>query len=320
MDVPRCGDPSPCPVGLIGDLDDPWILGIADRIAAGRPVDRVNCAGCLPDRPFGDANPPRAVVIHRHTLGPADAERLEQWRARAGSPVPELILCISPYVRYAELERWARLVDLVVSEAVAAEILPGRLARRLDGSTRRRPPPGRTSCSIEVAAGDDGLRRVLVDACTQAGYTALAVDDQEIGEGPRSSTPDRRRPARERVLTIWEVPVLDADWARRLEWRSHRTGPVITLAGFADRAVVTRARDAAAVACLELPCELEDLIDVVDRVTSLVPPDSWPLPARTEIPHALPAPRRGARSQRSPVAASRWPDRGATPTIPISGK
>jgi hypothetical protein len=315
MDASRTRDQSPCPIGIIGDLDDPWVVGIAEALAAGRQVHRVTCAGPLPDRPFGPAPLPRAIVIHRHTLGAADAERLQKWRAHPDDPAPELVLCISPYVRYEELERWSSLVDLAVSEAVAGDVLPGRLARRLDGYDRQRPPSVRFACRIEVAGGERELCRALVDACARAGYATRPVDDQEIGGGPTSPVRDRRRPAGERVLTIWEVPVLEPGWDRRLEWRAQQTGPVIALAGFADRSVVTRAKQAGAVACLELPCELDDLIDVVDRIVGLTPPDSWPIPARVEAPHRLPPPRRNPRRHRLLVAPATWPDDGAAPTI-----
>jgi hypothetical protein len=313
MDASRSTDASPCAIGFIGDGDDPWVASIADAIATGRPVHRVNGNGTLPDRPFGEAGLPRAIVIHRHRLGAADAERLKGWRAGAGSTVPYMVLCVSPFVRYEELERWSSLVDFVVSEAVAADVLPGRLARRLDGDGRRRPatPP----CRVEVSGGDDELCRALVDACVQAGYAARAVDDLEMG-APPPRPQDRGSSASDRVLTIWEAPVLEADWAHRLEWRVHRTGPVIALAGFADRAIVARARKAGAVACLELPCDFDDLVDAVDRAVSLTSLDSWPIPSQVEPPAALPPARRKARRVGDLVAQSRWPDRGPLPRIP----
>ena len=241
MDASRTRDESPCPIGFIGDLDDRWVVGIVDALATGRRVHRANCVGALPDHPFGQGPVPRAVVIHRNTLAPPDAERFQRWRVQANDAAWALILCISPYVRYEELERWSGVADLVVSEAVAGEVLPGRLARRLDGYDRRRPPSGRPGYRIEVAGGEGELSRALADAGVRAGYAARTIDDQEIGGGPSLHDRDPRRSTGERVLTIWEVPVLESGWTRRLEWRTHQTGPVIALAGFADRALVTRA-------------------------------------------------------------------------------
>ena len=74
-------------------------------------------------------------MVHRHKLTPRDAERIEAWRARGGEAGLRVVLCISPYVRYAELERWSGLVDLVVSEATAADVLPGRIGRLIDGAS-----------------------------------------------------------------------------------------------------------------------------------------------------------------------------------------
>jgi hypothetical protein len=315
MDASRSTDASPCAVGFIGDLGDPWVAAIADALAACRTVHRVDHAGPLPAWPFDGGAAPRAVVIHRHKLGPADASRLEEWRSLNADRAPRLFLCVSPYVRYEELERWSGLAELVIAEGTAADVLPGRLARRLDGQGRR-PCPGTLPLRIEIAGGGDELCRALVDACVHAGYTARQVDEQEIGGSPRPRPRDRSGSAAERVLTIWEVPVLEPGWPPRLQWRVHRTGPVIALAGFADRAIVTRARQAGAVACLELPCDIDDLIDVVDRTVSTTPADSWPIPARVEPPHVLPARRRNARRHGGLVATSHWPDRGPLPTIP----
>lgn len=318
MDASRTRDASRCPVGFIGDIEDPWIVAIADAIAATRRVHRVKAAGTLPHHPFGEDASPEAIVIHRHQLNATDAERLAAWRDRDRPSM--LSLVISPYVRYEDLERWSGLVDMVVSEAIAAEVLPGRLARRLDGSTRRQPPRGSPSCRIEVAGNDGELCRALVDATTRAGYPARAVDELEIGGQPTGRDRDSRSSPAERVLTIWEVPVLEPGWSEDLAGRSRRTGPVIALAGFADRSTVARARASGAAACLELPCDLDDLIDVVDRVAAQTPADAWPTPARAEPPHRLPPPRRNPRRHRNLVAPTRWPDDGPSPRIPPSGK
>jgi hypothetical protein len=312
-------DASPGAIGFIGDLDDPWIAAIADALSTARVVHRLDCAGSLPDRPFEQVQPPRAIVVHRHKLSVRDAERLDEWRARGGEAAPRLVLCISPYVRYAELERWSGLVDFVVSEATAADVLPGRLVRFIDGVDRSRPRPGAWPVRIEVAGGDDELCRALVDACVAAGYVVEAIDDREIGGIPGARPRQRPVSASARVLTIWEVPMLEAAWGQRLEWRARRTGPVIALAGFADRAVVARAKGAGAVACLELPCDLDDLVGAVDRAVIMTPSESWPMPARAEPPHVLP-PRRKTPRIGSMVASSPWPDRGPLPTIPSSDK
>lgn len=324
MDGSRSPDVSSEAVGFIGDLDDPWIATMADAIAAGRHVDRLNCGEALPERPFQEASPPpQTLVIHRHHLVEDDAARLVAWRARERDARLRLVLCVSPYVRYAELERWSTLVDMVVSEAIAAEVLPGRLARWLDGATRVERPsrPPIPSVQIEIAGGDGELGRALVDACRAAGYSAQEVDDAEIGglPGPAGRRGRAASPG-SRILTVWEVPVLEPGWPQRLEWRAARAGPVIALAGFADRDIVARARQAGATACLELPCDVDDLVDTVDRAIVSTPAESWPIPPRIEPPHAFPPPRRRARASQHgmAVAPSTWPDRGGRPTIPRS--
>jgi hypothetical protein len=167
---------------------------------------------------------------------------------------------------------------------------------------------------IEVAGGELELCLALVEACRAAGYRAEAIDERQIGEGPRSRA--AAGSATRRVVTIWEVPVLEPGWAHRLERRARQTGPVIVLAGFADRAIVASARASGAAACLDLPCNLDDLLDIIDCTVRSTSADAWPVPARLESPHALPPPRhRAARRVNHPPAAL-WPDRGPLPRIP----
>ena len=280
-------DASPSTIWFFGDLSDPWIAAIADAIARGRSIRRLDCPGPLPTEPFDPGSAPRLLVVHRHHLGLDDFERLMDWHAPQGTDAPPAIfLCVSPYVRYVELERVSRLVDLVVPESTAAEVLPRHVARLIDRAERRPPRPPAVSFRIEVASGTEHLGRSVLDACISAGYRAEPVDDQEIGGIIRVR--NRPGPATERVLTIWEIPVLESGWAERLEWRTLRTGPVIALAGFADRETVARARAGGAHACLELPLDMDDLIDAVDRVVRSTDLESWPVPPRAEPPHALP--------------------------------
>lgn len=358
MDVARTNEPSPAAVGFIGDLQDPWVIGLAGILARSRVVHPLDCSRILPERPFDDRPGLAAIVVHRHSLTARDVEAVKLWRSRrteslllnregeapAGPHMaegtarrearppdrppagtysetnPRLILCVSPFVRYAELERWSELFDMVVSEAVAPTVLPGRLARVLDQAPWRRADTPRSKVRIEVAGGDDELSRALVDACKAAGYTVAAIDEAEIGGLPAARPRQPRLPAGARVLTIWEVPVLEDGWASRLEWRVRRTGPVVALAGFLDRAVADRARSAGAVAALELPCDLDDLIDAVDRAVVETRADDWPIPPRAEPAHVLPPRRKPRASPRLAIAPSTWPDRGPLPRIPSRGE
>ena len=154
----------------------------------------------------------------------------------------------------------------------------------------------------------------LVEACASAGYRASAVDDLDAA-GSASAEPTAP-PGAERVLTIWDVPVLEPDWAERLERRTRSTGPLIALFGFADREVVATAKARGAVACLELPFDVDDLIDVVDRARRSIPIDKWPVHVRVEAPHRLPPrPRRRKQQQDTATAAVPWSDRDRKPTI-----
>ncbi len=218
-------DASQSPIWFIGDLSDPWIVAIAESIARVRSLRRLDCPGSLPTDLFDRTRPPRLIVIHRYHLGLDDIERLMDWRGPQGAnPAPAVFLCVSPYVRYVELERVSRLVDLVVSEATAAEVLPRHVVRLIEGTERRSPRPATPAFRIEVATGNDPLGRTVLEARGAAGYRAEAVDDQEIGGIVRVR--NRSAPATERVLTIWEIPLLEPGWAERLNWpcASDRTG------------------------------------------------------------------------------------------------
>lgn len=306
MDLSRSRDGSPCPVGFIGDLSDPWVVAIAEALALGRPIERISCEGPLPDRPFGE-NPPSALVLHRHRLSLADAARLSEWRA--SSRGLHLTLVVSPFARYEEAERAATVVDTIVSEAIAAEVLPGRLARRLDGDRRAAPTSARPTCLVEVASGDPELAQMLAEVCTRAGYPTRIIDDRRIGGDLPATAPDR-------VLTLWDLPVLESGWPRRLQARTLQTGPTIALAGFADRETVALAREAGAFACLELPCELEDLVDAIDRAVLQTPLSDWPTATRADSAHRLPTPRRKPARRPELAVVSRWSDAEPTPTMP----
>jgi hypothetical protein len=225
-----------------------------------------------------------------------------------------LILCVSPYVRYEELERSSALANLVLPEAAALDVLSRHVARLLEQSVDRPARGEAVPVRIEVAAASDDLAGALVDACTRAGHRAQQVDDRSVGEFQivRNPAPG----STERVLTIWEVPILEPGWADRLERHSLATGPVIALLGFGDRTIVGQARAMGAVACLELPCNLDDLLDAVDRAIRTLHPEAWPAGPRLEQPHVLP-PRSRRRSPPDEVqfGAPTWSKSSGGPTI-----
>jgi hypothetical protein len=243
------------------------------------------------------------IVVHRHRFTAVDAQRLTDYRTGpAAGERPAVLLCISPYVRYEELERWSLLADLVISEATAADVLPRHVARLAgvpgESAARIEAPRFR----IEVAGGNHDLCQAVVDACAGAGYRTQRVADLEVaGATGAQSSPLRTD---EHALTIWDVPLLEPDWAQRLERRAGTTGPVIALVGFPDREIVTVAKRSGAIACLELPYNVDDLIDIIERTSRTLSSERWPIPARVEQPHQLPPPPRGRRQHREHPAAA----------------
>ena len=226
------------PIWFAGDLDDSWVLAIAGALPRG--ARRLDCPGDLPD-PW-PAESPSVVVIHRATLTAGDARRLAILRNRTG-PTPRVVLCFGPNARHADLERWARLVDVAIPEATASETV----MRHALGPDREMRSGGR----IAVVSANHELRATLADACRLGGYEPEAARDWlEADPG---------------IAAVWDVPVLEAGWPERLAERA-KGSPVVALLGFADRAMVRQAREHGASACLELPCEVEDLIVALDRV------------------------------------------------------
>jgi CheY-like chemotaxis protein len=248
-----------------GDLDDPWVVAIADALPR---AFRLDCPGDLPDSWPVAGRTPAAVVVHRSTLIAADALRLGRLRAR-WAPAPRLILCVGPHARYADVERWARLVDAVIPEATAPDSV-GRQARERD----RPPRPGGAGPRVAVVSTNHELRAALAEACRTGGLAAESaseLDDAFPG-----------------LAVAWDVPVLEPDWPARLARRA-KSSPVVALLGFADRATVAMARSHGASACLDLPCDLADLVDALDRVAASRPRD----PAH-EVPPAPLGSRAGA--------------------------
>jgi hypothetical protein len=301
-------------VWFVGDLSDPWVVAIAGVVPRKLGLVQVHCPDDLPDRLFEPARPPRLVVLHRQRLTAADAQRIERYRTGAApGAAPAIILCIGPYVRYEELERWSGRADLVLSEATAADVLPRHVARLVEG--REVPPitPDTAGFRIEVSSGNYHLCRALVDTCASAGYRVQPVEDLPRADGAVFPAPPS--PVNEPVLTIWDVPMLEPDWPDRLERRARLHGPIIALIGFADRTSVALAKARGAIACLELPYNVDDLLDVMDRAARSLPPERWPTPARVEPPHRLPPRPRQRKVDREAPAAVPWSDRDRKPPI-----
>jgi hypothetical protein len=276
---------------FMGDLSDPWVVSIAGELARCTRIVQVHSPGDLPERPFDRDQPPRMMVIHRHRFTAVDAQRLKAYRdlSRAGT-CPAIFLCVSPFVRYEELERWSGLADLVFSEATAVEVLPRHVVHLVEGRSGRTIRAEKAGFRIDVIGSNHDLLQALVEACQAAGYRAIGSGESPTGDPPGSPA-GPPQPA-EPVLTVMDVPVLEPDWPERLERVASKNGPVIALMGFASRETVTLAKARGAIACLELPCNVDDLIDLIDRVPRVLTPERWPVPVRAEAPHRLPPPPR----------------------------
>jgi hypothetical protein len=247
---------------FVGDLDDPWVLGIAEAL----PDDaaRLSCPGDLPDVWPIAAATARTLVLHRGFLTEADAERIERLTAPPG-PSPRVVLCVGPHARYRDQQRWVPLVEAILPEATAAETVSRHLADRAG----RRTPAGAIRPCVTVVSGNHGLREVMVEACWDAGYPAEPARDWD--EAPTSG------------LAVWDVPILEDGWNEELERRA-RSHAVLALLGFADRALVGWARAAGAAACLDVPCDPADLAFVLDRLAADVPASRRVIDVGHEVP------------------------------------
>jgi hypothetical protein len=309
-------DESHAAIWFLGDLSDPWVASIADALPVAHGVVRIDSSNePFPGRPFARDRPPRLIVVHRQTLGPPDAEWLKEWRTQGVSATsPAIILCVGPYVRYEELERYSGLVDLVLSEATTADVLPRHVARLLDGRPSRSPQAENDPAArVLVASANAELSQTIAEACAAAGYPVEQADDQAVGT--RSPSTDEHSRSGETLLTVWDVPVLE-EWSERLKRHARNTGPVVALMGFPDRSMVALAKSNGAIACLELPLNLDDLIDVIERIAHSLARDPRPALPRAEPPHSLPPrPRRQLADRRIPANPKEWPSPEAVPRM-----
>ena len=246
-----------------GDLDDPWVAAIAEALPRAHWFHR---PGDLPETWPVDGRMPSAVIVHRAILTATDAQRVARLRSIWERP-PRIVLCVGPHARYVDVERWSRLVDVVIPEATAPETVARHALE-----TGRAPRPSGARPRVAVVSTNHELRTTLAAACGSGGYPAEpSADWADVAPGR---------------LIVWDVPVLEPGWADRLAGRA-TVSPVLALMGFADRSTVATARENGASACLEIPCDSEDLIATIDRITTAWPPE----PA-----HPVPPPPMGSRT------------------------
>ena len=302
---------------FFGDLSDPWVAAIVDSLPAPATIQRVNCSGDLPDLAFDPRHAaasdrrPSALCERRRCEADQELVRFQGVPRRAGADP-----LFQPLSALCGTGALSNLFDQTIPEATAADVLPGRVARLIAGQSASEVPTARPSFRVEIACGTDELGDSLVETCADAGYRVEKVDDAGFGEDLRAWVSPVA--TTERVLTIWEVPVLKPGWADRLGRRAIAMGPIIGLMGFAERSTVTLAKANGACACLELPSDRDDLLEVIDRVTRSIPLGKWPLPPRAEPPHVLPPRSRrrvAALPSSLPGERSLWSDQRPPSTI-----
>ena len=236
------------PIWFVGDLDDPGAVAIASALPADS-TGRIDAPGNLPTEwPVVEDDLPRVVVLHRAILGGTDGERVGRLRKQLG-PARTIILCVGPHVRYFEVDRWLRWVDMVLTETVAAATI-GRHVQRVNPP---RPEPSRT---VAVVSGNFELRATTAAILRSTGYEV--VEHPELEEA--SKLPQ--------LATVWDVPILEPNWRSRLSVRA-ATSPVLALIGFLDRGTANAALGAGAAAVLDLPYDLADLTQSVDRIVGV---------------------------------------------------
>ncbi len=256
---------------FVGDLDDPWVAAIADALP--QEAIRISCVDDWHEVLSTVPTAPSTLVLHRPTLTPRDAERLEKVR-KGSMNSPRLILCVGPYARYVDLERCSLFVDVVLPEATARETV---LRHVMTGEGRGERRASGTHPPVHVVSDNFEFRQTFAAACTLAGYRAKAASDwsETVSGG----------------IVIWDVPVLESDWTTTLA-RQAQLASIVTILGFADRALVREARLEGASACLEAPCELGDLLFVLDRLSAI----------RSEAGHGVPPPPVTSRRPMRPMA------------------
>ena len=243
-------------IWFAGDLSDP----VVGEIAGALPGERTRWLDSPADlpRPWPTvgSQSPQVVVVHRSLLGDTDAGRLARLKRRL-RPEGKIILCVGPHVRYVEIERWLAWVDAVLPEAAAVDAIARQVAEveglRPCGMLDDRPTHA-TGRTIGVASTNTELRSTWRAILQAGGYSVVDTSDPE-------SLPDR-------LVTLWDVPILEANWANRLAARKAR-GPVIAAIGFLDWTTRSLALAAGASACLDLPTDLADLVMAVDKVSGV---------------------------------------------------
>ncbi len=247
---------------FVGDLGDPWSATIA-RAIPGFSI-QIAWAEEWESRPSPDV-----LVLHLPNPGQAEYQRISRWREGLIGDMPRLILAVGPHARQAELDRWQGVASEILPEAVAADLLSGRLGRS-DSRPVRQPLP------VIVVSRNFETRALLGDAIRDLGF-----ETTEQSQLPTTGAPPLRG------LVVWDAPALESRWTEPLE-RHAVAARIVCLIGFVDRELVQQARAAGAAACLDVPWDLGDLSAVLDRLAGELSTGKTGSEILVDPPHEVP--------------------------------
>lgn len=229
---------SPRRISFLADFGDPQVKELLWYLPD--EVEKIHQPGDWPEPWPLSAQESTTLVLHRDHLTEPDARKLRALRAQR--PDQQVLLCVGPHARYAELSEWANWVHAIIPDAIAPDVLARYLTPWRAGKSNSAGPVHRPK--VAIVSGLLEMRRMLLDACGMLGYPTEARSDWDDSlDAP---------------IVLWEIPVLEPDWAKELA-RSTRDHEVIAMIGVADRVTVSQARDVGVAACLSLPFELDDL-------------------------------------------------------------
>jgi hypothetical protein len=274
-------------IWIQGDLQDPWLRSLVERLAESASVRVIPPSEQIPSQPQG-AFSPRVVVVHQSRLSPADVSRLHAWRLEWG-PGAQIttILCVGPLARFAEVELLVSEFDVTVTETT----LEASVLRRIrSGGNRSTPQVGirRDSISVAVDSPDPELRDLLSEICDNVGFHVVEPRAVDAAVASGSPCPGRNQ----KLVTLWDVPVLEPAWSQWLARKSRR-GPIVALLGFGDRELASLAEAHGADSCLELPFDNDDLAFAIEEAVvsrrKIPPPRLWRnTPARRSPAPSIP--------------------------------
>lgn len=224
---------------IVGDATDPLLSAIAATL--GRTAQQTDNLQACVDAFAAPDSAPQLIVVHRSNPTTSDARACEELRRRFGRRT-RIVFVTSLMARYAQLEPWFVLSDAVLGEATAVDSL-GRFLSHHRGESGSIGFVGHRRRVVVVSTNHE-MRIMLADMCQRSGFQARPT--------PAWSS------ARGGSLAVWDVPVLDDRWKADMV-RESRRRRIVALAGFVDRSLATALKLAGARACLELPCQFDDL-------------------------------------------------------------